>query len=132
MYDLSTISELREKYGIYDQRLKDCNHNIDRLEPVYSELGRIKSSIRAAKKSTGKIFDEKVSWRGEKYTSFCTAGDNLVDSLETYYKQLDSAQDAVNEAISNLKQEKLRLIPIVGGLLAEIKQFSTDVENILN
>ena len=129
---MSTISELREKYGIYDQRLKDCNHNIDRLEPVYSELGRIKSSIRAAKKSTGKIFDEKVSWRGEKYTSFCTAGDNLVDSLETYYKQLDSAQDAVNEAISNLKQEKLRLIPIVGGLLAEIKQFSTDVENILN
>lgn len=129
---MSTISELREKYGIYDQRLKDCNHNIDRLEPVYSELGRIKSSIRAAKKSTGKIFDEKVSWRGEKYTSFCTAGDNLVDSLETYYKRLDSAQDAVNEAISNLKQEKLRLIPLVGELLAEIKQFSTDVENILN
>ena len=129
---MSTISELREKYGIYDQRLKDCNHNIDRLEPVYSELGRIKSSIRAAKKSTGKIFDEKVSWRGEKYTSFCTAGDMLDDSLETYYKRLDSAQDAVNEAISNLKQEKLRLIPLVGELLAEIKQFSTDVENILN
>ena len=129
---MSTISELREKYGIYDQGLKDCNHNIDRLEPVYSELGRIKNSIRAAKKSTGKIFDEKVSWRGEKYTSFCTAGDNLVDSLETYYKQLDSAQDAVNEAISNLKQEKLRLIPIVGGLLAQIEQFSTDVENVLN
>ena len=129
---MTTISELREKYGIYNQRLKDCNHKIDRLEPVYSELGRIKSSFRAAKKSTGKIFDEKVSWRGEKYTSFCTAGDNLVDSLETYYKQLDSAQDAVNEAISNLKQEKLRLIPLVGELLAEIKQFSTDVENILN
>lgn len=56
----------------------------------------------------------------------------LDDSLETYYKRLDSAQDAVNEAISSLKQEKLRLIPIVGGLLAQIEQFSTDVENVLN
>lgn len=56
----------------------------------------------------------------------------LDDSLETYYKRLDSAQDAVNEAISGLKQEKLRLIPIVGGLLAQIEQFSTDVENVLN
>ena len=129
---MSTISELREKYGIYNQRLIDCNHKIDRLEPVYSELGRIKRSFRTAQKSTGKIFDEKGIWRGEKYTSFCTAGDNLVDSLETYYKQLDSAQDAVNDAISNLKQEKLRLIPIVGGLLAQIEQFSTDVENVLN
>ena len=56
----------------------------------------------------------------------------LDDSLETYYKRLDSAQDAVNDAISNLKQEKLRLIPIVGGLLAQIEQFSTDVENVWN
>ena len=56
----------------------------------------------------------------------------LDDSLETYYKRLDSAQDAVNDAISNLKQEKLRLIPIVGSLLAEIEQFSTDVENVWN
>ena len=132
VYDLTTISELREKYGIYNQRLKDCNHKFDRLEPVYSELGRIKRSFRTAQKSTGKIFDEKGIWRGEKYTSFCTAGDMLDDSLETYYKRLDSAQDAVNEAISGLKQEKLRLIPIVGGLLAQIEQFSTDVENVLN
>lgn len=129
---MTTISELREKYGIYDQRLKDCNNKIDRLEPVYSELGRIKKSFRKARKSTGKIFDEKVSWRGEKYTSFCTEGDNLVDSLETYYKQLDSAQDAVNEAISSLKQEKREMIPIIGGLLSEIEQWSTDVENALN
>lgn len=129
---MATLSELKEKYRAYTQLLNDCNDKIDRLKPVYSELGRIKKSFRKARKSTGKIFDEKGIWRGEQYTSFCTAGNTLDDSLKAYYTKLDTAQDAVNEAISSLKQEKREMIPIIGGLLSEIEQWSTDVENALN
>lgn len=129
---MATKSELEAIHRMYSQMLKECNRKIERLEPVYSELGRIKNRIRSAKKSTGKVFDEKGIWRGERYTSFCSSGDMLCDTLEAYYKRLDTAQDAINDTISGLKQEKLRLIPIIGNLLAQIEQLSVDVENALN
>lgn len=116
----------------YQRIVNDCNSKLARLEPVYRGLSDIKDSYNAAAKSTKNILREKGTWRGETYTSFCNAGDALNGSLESYYRQLDAAHDALNEEIGNLRATKRRLIPIIGDLWGQIENWRVDIENAVN
>lgn len=126
------IWNAQAKYAAYKQTVETCDKQIARLEPVYKELCQIKSDFRGTRKSTEQVFRDKGIWRGDKYTSFCNAGDELDAFCGEYYNRLDAAQDAVNEKIGELKAKKKELIPILGGLLAQIEQWRVDIENALN
>ena len=63
----------------YNSIISDCDKKISRLEKVYKELTAIKESFRSNRKQTKAIFKEKGNWRGEKYTSYCSAGEILDD-----------------------------------------------------
>jgi len=136
---LATKSELQgwiwdaqKKYDTYQQIVVDCDNKIARLEPVYKALADIKSDFRSARKSTREIIEEKGTWQGEKHTSFCNAGDALDDICGEYYDLLDYAHDRINERISELRAKKRELIPIIGGLWAQIERWRVDIENALN
>lgn len=129
---MATKSDIQGWIWTYQNTVENCNKQIDKLIPVYQALGDVKNEFRNARKSTEDIFEEKGMWRGEKYTSFCRAGDTLDSTCREYYKRLDAAQDAVNKKIGELKAKKFELIPIINSLAAQIEDMKTDVENALN
>lgn len=116
----------------YNSIISDCDKKISRLEKVYKELTAIKESFRSNRKQTKAIFKEKGNWRGEKYTSYCSAGEILDDSYEAYYTKLDAAHDAINTEIAELKARKRELVPLVGGLWGDIARWRATLENIGN
>lgn len=126
------INNAWEKRRRYQQTVDDCDKQLARLEPVYQELADIKSDFKKARANTRQVFSEKGSWRGEKYTAFCTAGDMLDNSCGSYYAQLDAAHDALNRKIGDLKATKRELIPLIGTLWAQIEQWKIDIENAVN
>lgn len=128
----SLINRLQAEMESRQQIVKDCNERIERLKPVYEELGEIKDSFCKERESTKAVFEEKGKWQGDKYTAFCNAGDSLDGTLGDYYKRLDEAQDAVNTEIGNLEAKKADQIPLIGHLLSQIKQLWVDFENAVN
>ena len=49
-----------------------------------------------------------------------------------YYNLLDTAQDAVNQQLGNLRAKRLELIPYINNLASQIEQGRVNVENALN
>ncbi len=116
----------------YQRRVNYCEEQIRRLRAVYDELGEIKDEFRQTRKSTERIFEEKGKWRGRRYQDFCNAGEKLDSSYGAYYRKLDAAQDAVNTKMGELLAEQSRLIPLIGGLVAQIQRWWIDIENLGN
>lgn len=129
---MSIAQDLRNKYYWYKRQVDGCNDKLARLKPVYSKLGKIKEEFRSARKDTKAIFREKGTWRGEKYTAYCNAGEALDDACQEYYNRLDAAHDAINKEIGELEAARWRYIPIMNGLMRDIKDLETGVENALN
>lgn len=126
------ISDAQRKQETYHKIAADCDKQIARLEPVYRKLGELKENFRSARKSTENIFDEKGTWRGERYKAFCNAGEALDDTCKAYYQKLDAAQDEVNRKIGKLKGKKQEQILLVGRLMKQVTQWQVDIENALN
>lgn len=126
------IWSAKAKKEEYERTVEECNKKIARLKPVYQKLGEIKSDFKSAKKNTEEVFKEKGTWRGEKHSSFCNAGDSLCDVSEAYYRHLDTAQDEVNRKIGELENQKLKLIPLIGDLAATINWLWTEFNNAVN
>lgn len=122
---MATIDELRSW-------IESCDIQISRLNSVYKELGRIKSSFQGARNGTEDIFKGKGTWRGETHTGFCNSGSELDRVLGEYYKRLDAAQDAVNKKIAQLKAKKWEFIPMLNDLVAQLQDKKSDIENALN
>lgn len=126
------IKSADNKCKMYQRTIEDCDKQIARLKPVYQKLSEIKADFRNARKSTEGIFEEKGTWRGERYTSFCNAGAVLDDAYGEYYNRLDAAHDEVNRKMGELKAKKKRLIPLIGELAAQIELWSADIQNAGN
>ena len=132
----SEISKLIEAasndYDRYRTTVKNCDKALKRLEPVYRQLGEIKRNFRVTKNSTVELIEEKRLWTGDRNTSFRNAGESLDSTYRAYYLALDAAQDAVNVKIGDLKAKKASLIPVIGKLWGQIKQWEVDFENAIN
>ena len=126
------INNARYKRRQYQQTVDDCDKQLARLEPVYEKLSDIKSDFRKARSDTREIFNEKGSWRGETYTTFCRNGEMLDSNFGSFYNQLDAAHDALNRKIGDLKATKRELIPLIGKLWGQIEQWKVDIENAVN
>lgn len=126
------INAAKNQLTKYNNTVNSCDKQIARLEPVYKELGTIKSDIHSTRKNTEAVIDEKRKWSGDRHTSFCKDGDLLDASFSDYYNQLDAAQDAINKKIGELKAKKKELVPIIGSLLKKIEQWKVDIQNAVN
>lgn len=129
---MDTISEIEAWISNYRSTVAKCNDKIDQLEPVYKRLKELKSSFRDVMKATEKTFEEKGNWRGEKYDTFCRAGESFYCTCEEYYEQIDTAMDNINTKIGELEGEKDRLIPLIGNLSARVEELKVSVENYFN
>lgn len=126
------IDQAWEKRRKAQQTVDDCDKQLARLEPVYQKLSEIKSDFRKARADTREVFHEKGSWRGEKHTEFANAGSRLDDSCGSYYTQLDTAHDALNERIGELRATKREQILLIGTLLGQIERWKVDFQNATN
>lgn len=116
----------------YQKMIEDCNKKIDRLKPVYKELGQIKDTFKTEKNNLLGIFELKGIWVGDTYNSFAEAGEELSAKYANYYQLLDQAQDEVNCAIADLESKKTDIIPMIGQLKRQIVQWGADIENARN
>lgn len=127
-----TIDEIQHKISLYQASADEYDNQIKRLQPVYDELGAIKDDFRRTRKEIEAVFDEKMTWSGDKYMLFRSKGNTLDTACRDYYNTLDIAQDAVNEKIGELKAKKLEMIPIINDLAADYQSLKTEVQNALN
>ena len=125
----NTIEDLLSNY---QKTVADCNRQIARLEPIYQKLGEIKSDFRRVRKDTEKTIEKKGTWRGKTHDYFCGLGSTMDITCGEYYKLLDTAQDAVNQQLGNLRAKRLELIPYINNLASQIEQGRVNVENALN
>lgn len=126
------IESAKNKRTRYQKIVRNCDDEIARLEPVYRELGAIKSDFSSVRKNTLQIIDEKRKWVGDKHNAFCQAGDSFDNVCGDYYRLLDAAQDAVNTKIGDLKAQKRELVPLIGNLWGQIERWKVDLQNIGN
>lgn len=136
---MATESELKKwierannTYDRYIKTIDNCNDQIARLQPVYDDLTQIKKDFRTFQKDTAKIIEDQRFWTGEQFNLFCQKGESLDDACRQYYLLLDQAHDAVNTKIGDLKAEKDRLVPLLGGLLGDIDKWWAELKNFTN
>lgn len=129
---MATSEEIWNWITNYKQQRSECEKQIERLQPIYDELGELKDSLKAVRKKTEETFEEEVKWSGEKHSSFCNSGVQLDGDIKSYYNQLDAAQDAVNKRIADYKAKKYELIPIINGLVETYEDLKTSVQNAVN
>ncbi len=128
-----TLDEIMKTIENYEARNREFQKKIDKLEPVYKNLREIKKEFKKEKRKMIEIFDDKdIEWRGEKYESFCRAGEDLEKSLNEYYKRLDNALDAINTEIGNLEAEKTNGLGMIDYLNDMYQAMKTSVENTFN
>ena len=129
---MATIDELQSWIWSYRNTVNDCNAKIARLKSVYTTLGDLKDSFRGIRNNTEDIFKEKGTWQGETHTSFCSGGAELDGNLGNYYRELDTAQDTVNNKIAELEAKKWKLLPIIDDLVAQVQNMKAAIQNALN
>lgn len=127
-----TIDEIQYKISLYQAASEEYDKQIKRLQAVYDALGEIKDDFRITRKELEAVFDEKLTWSGDKHMLFRSKGDTLDVACRDYYNRLDTAQDAVNEKIGELKAKKLEMLPAINILAEAYQSLKTEVQNALN
>lgn len=127
-----TIDEIQYKISLFQAASEEYDMQIKRLQPVYDALGELKDDFRRTRKELEAVFDEKLTWSGDKHMLFRSKGNTLDVACRDYYNKLDMAQDAINEKIGELKAKKLEMIPYINTLAEEYQALKTEVQNALN
>ena len=136
---MSDISALRSQqyYKIQQKnqcqsRINDIDRKLERLKTAKRELTSDKSNAKTKKKDGDSFPDQLTRWEGDKHNTYISNTDQLSGYMDSYYKDVDNALDAVCDAITSLENERSSQYGLLGSLVSAINSIGNEIEKLLN
>ena len=131
-YNAMEMAQIKNQIAQYEANraaaesiINDANEKIERLRPVKKILED--NTQRNTAKTVHRT--DIVEWQGSTKTEFTSSVDaGLVEGYNLYYSELDSALDAVNDAITRYENEKYEQ----NGIIGQIQIVINNLENWLD
>lgn len=129
-------SKEAEKSSV-ESDISSLDSKIEALRAAYTKIDDAKESIKDVRKYLRKLpNDYDDSWKGQFADDVykeCKKGGVRIDYYYTRYIELvDDIQDNLNLKITELENEKLRKIAVLGEILSWLNNFATWVQNLAN
>lgn len=134
------IDEAHKEIGSANSRISDHEYEISILEGKIERLKAEKEVIKTQKQET-LVEKYKINmthtniseWKGSNKDIYQTVVDsNLKSGYESYYGNVDTALDEINDAITRLENEKYELQGSIGWLRSQINSLYNCIRNWVN
>ena len=133
-YNAMEMAQIKNQIAQYEANraavesiINDANEKIERLRPVKKILEDNKVEVNTQRNTAKTVHrTDIVEWQGSTKTEFTSSVDaGLVEGYNLYYSELDSALDAVNDAITRYENEKYEQ----NGIIGQIQIVINNLEN---
>lgn len=116
-----------------ESSVRSINAKLERLNRVKEVLTAQKKAFKRIKKSAHDIAVEDYGWSGSNFDEFIEKCGALDDENTSFLnRQLDRLLDELNNVITELENERLEQIGIIGKLISDINSLANRIENFLN
>ena len=124
-YSLSKRIEnlVKEKQNIIEKKR--------RLETVYKTIDELKDQAKVTKKTDKKV-NNKKEWKGQNYSEFDQARDEMVAKDKKYIDVVDDIMDDINIEIAKLENDFNGQSTLIGKLSGQLNILNTKIQNFFN
>ncbi len=124
-YSLSQRIEnlVKEKQNIIEKKR--------RLETVYKTIDELKDQAKVTKKTDKKV-NNKKEWKGQNYSKFDQAREEMVGKDKKYIDVVDDIMDDINIEIAKLENDFNGQSTLIGKLSGQLNILNTKIQNFFN
>ena len=121
-------------YNSTANRIDACKKKIERLKKTRTVLIQAKKDFSSVNNDDKMEFYKKRNiWKGQTFSDFESAGDDLISENNYYYKHsLDATHDAINDEITRLQNQINNEYGLLGRLASAINSLKNEIRNFFN